>query len=630
MPTPAQVQGTGAVNVTTHHGDAQRTGWNANETVLTPTAVAGPAFRQLSTVPLDGQVDAQPLYASGVVIAGSPHNVVYVATENDSLYAIDGDTGTVLLQKSLGTPVSLAKLPGQCNNNSATVGITSTPVIDSATGLLYVIAFTLEHGSPVYSIHALHIDTLQDAIGPQRVGASAKLADQTTYKFNPAVSRQRSALLLANGNVYAAFASFCDNAANVSRGWVLGWRSGTLEPLPAKGLTDRQSTSPNQFFLNSIWMSGAGIAADETGNLFFVTANSDPNASNYNVPMDISESVIKETPAINKVLSYFTPGGPTYGLGDLEAKDEDFGSGGVLLIPEQPGRHPRLAAAAGKTGMMYLLNRDSLGSLGKGNPDLAFGRYNIGGCWCTPSYFQGADGAGRVVSSGGSNVIVWRIETASSNPTLVQESISPSLSSGQDPGFFTTISSNGTAAGSQVVWALGHPINTYPAQILLYAFDPSTVDASGKSTQLFSAVAGYWNSGNANANLVPVVANGKVFVATYKQLAIFGLGSGASVKSATMATPSPIPSIEDTGERLPGHAISGIIRRMSGVYATVQARTGRLVVVEMEAAAAARLAPEVSINGAVLVRGEYDGHGILHARNILRAKDSPALWQADY
>jgi hypothetical protein len=193
------------------------------------------------------------------------------------------------------------------------------------------------------------------------------------------------------------------------------------------------------------------------------------------------------------------------------------------LLPDQSGPTPHLAAAAGKDGRMFLLNRDSLGGYTPpAGPDNVVGMVNIGGCWCGQAYFVGADGVGRIATSGGSNVNVWKVQTTPS-VTLVNESTSVSIGGTQDPGFFTSISSDGTH--DAIIWALSRPNDPLPADLTLYAFK---ADSGGPTlTTLFQATAGTWPSFNGvlgrNSNLVPVVANGRVYVASYKQLTIFGL-----------------------------------------------------------------------------------------------------------
>ena len=507
------------VSVTTYHYDNNRTGWNSHESILTPANVGSSSFGLLHNVALDDQVDAQPLLVPGVnITTGSnqgKHDVVYVATEGNTVYAIDAESGTILLSPNFGKPV---RFPLGCNNNGPNVGINSTPVIDASTNTLYVIIYTNDASGPAYRIHALDLGSLTDKVTPQVVVASHTLTNGTTFPFNATYQRQRPGLLLANGNVYAGFGSFCDLGANLSRGWLLGWSVNSLTPLPANQLLDTQPNSPDSFFLSSIWMSGYGLAADDSGNILFVTGNSDYSGTTYDGVSNIQESVVKVSPNLTTVLDLFTPSNQA----SLDQSDADFGSGGAMVLPDQTGSTPHLVVATGKVGTMFLMNEDNLGgySTTKNN---VLATYFAGGCWCGPSYFVDSDGIGRVVSSGGRIVRSWKVIT-SPKPSLKLASTSPSpgIGGGQDPGFFTTISSNGTS--NPIIWALSRPVSATQPKMSLVALNP---DVTGTTmTQLFKAFAGSWPNINGNSNTVPVVANGEVFVATNKQLQIFGLKSG--------------------------------------------------------------------------------------------------------
>src|SRR5579859_1605784 len=512
---------TAQVSVTTYHYDNYRTGWNQNESVLTPANVASSSFGLLHTVPLDDQVDGQPLVVPGVnITAGShqgKHDVVYVATEGNTVYAIDAESGTVLLNPNFGQPV---RFPLGCTNNGPNVGINSTPVIDTSTNTLYVVIYTNDTSGPTYRIHALDLGSLTDKVAPQVVVASHTLSDGTTFTFNATYQRQRPGLLLANGNVYAGFGSFCDLAANLSRGWLLGWSINSLTPLPANQVFDTQASSPDAFFLSSIWMSGYGLAADDSGNILFVTGNSDYSGTTYDGVTNIQESVVKVSPNLTTVLDLFTPSNQAA----LDQSDADFGSGGLMVLPDQPGAIPHLAVAAGKFGSMYLMNADKLGgySTTKNN---VLGTYTVGACWCGQSYFMDADGAARVVSSGGHLAKVWKLSTSPS-PKLTLAGTSPYINGGQFPGVFTTISSSGSS--NAIVWALSHPNSSSQPRIYLFAFNP---DSGTTLTQLFKGFAGAWQNTGGNSNLVPVVANGEVFVASNKQLQIFGLKAATKKRS---------------------------------------------------------------------------------------------------
>jgi len=317
--------------------------------------------------------------------------------------------------------------------------------------------------------------------------------------------------LLANVSIYAGFGSFCDLSPNVSRGWLLGWKTGTLEASSSNQLMDQLASSPDTFFLSSIWMSGYAPATDDSGNILFVTGNSDYSGTTYNGVSNIQESVVKVSPTLTTVLDLFTPSDQA----NLDLRDTDFGAGGLLVLPDQPGATPHLAVAAGKDGNMYLMNEDDLGGYSSESNNV-LGTYSIGGCWCGQSYFAGAGGTGAVVSSGGQKVIVWEVQTSPA-PALTPVAESPSIGGSQSPGFFTSISSNGLH--DEIIWAVSRPQGS-GSPIYLYAF---AGQGSHTLATLFKGAAGAWPNVTGNANLIPVVANGQVFVASNKQLQIFGL-----------------------------------------------------------------------------------------------------------
>ena len=512
----------GQTTVTTYHYDNYRTGWNQNESVLTPANVGSSSFGRLRTVKLDDQVDAQPLVVPGVLITAGNHqgmhDVVYVATESDRVYAIDVHTGTVLLNPKFGTPVSY---PLGCHNNGPNVGITSAPVIDLSTSTLYVMMYIQDKSGPAYRLHALDLGSLTNKVKPLLVTASHTLTDGTEFYFNATYQRQRPGLLLANGSIYAGFGSFCDRG-NLSRGWLLGWTAATLEPFASNQLNDAQATDPDDLFLSSIWMSGYGPATDDEGNILFATANSDHSGTTYDGVTNIQESVIKMSSTLTTVRDLFTPSD----WSKLDRQDNDFGSGGVLVLPDQPGSKPHLAVAAGKEGTMFLMNENNLGGYSP-KKNHVLGSYAIGACWCGPSYFvDPSDGAGRVVSSGNNEAIVWKVETSPKVALTEVAEATVGNNSQQDPGFFTTISSNGN--NNPIIWAISRPPHTHEAPIQLFAFDPESGGHTMKT--LFQSTAGTWPSRGANANLIPVVANGQVFVASYKQLRIYGLTGGKTKK----------------------------------------------------------------------------------------------------
>jgi hypothetical protein len=594
-------------DITTRHYDALRTGWNKYETILTPSNVASSSFGLIATVTLDNQVDAQPLVVLDQTIKGKgTHTVVYIATEQNTVYAIDGNTGQILLSRNLGVPVPYS-LTGYCHNNAGQIGIGATPVIDTKTGTLYLIADTLVAGVPVFRLFALNLDDLSDAKPSVAVSASSLLTNFSTYDFDALVSRSRSALLLVGDKIYAGFASYCD--FHNTRGWLLGWKTATLEPLPNDWLVNSEAISPDTFFLTSIWMSGSGVASDGS-SIYFVTGNSDNSGNTWSQPYNLTESAVKLSVHLTALEGYFTPDNyPT-----LDEVDGDFGSGGIMLLPPQTGPIPLLATAAGKDGILYLMNRDALGGYNT-NTNAVLGTYNVGACWCGESYFTGQDGINRVVTSGDSTLQTWQVQTVPS-VALVQDSWTQSINNSSRGGFYTTISSNGSNNG--IIWAIGQPNSSTNNAMHLNAFDANTGAAL-----VTDVVAGYWPNTQANPNAVPVVTNGKVYVASYAQLAIFGLirsgQSRAVVKAAAAADQYPLPA--------GWHRVTGTVVSASGDTLSLSIRSGTRMSVDTTDALRSGHA---SISGPALIAvGPIDSGGKLHAQSISRAKPNPALWLPD-
>jgi hypothetical protein len=570
--------------VTTYHYDNLRTGWNQSETALTATNVNQENFGLLDKVPLpdpNDEVDAQPLFVSSLNIApnqysaGGTYDVIFVATEANNVYAIEASTGKIVNQTSLGPPVPEAAFGlGECPFNGPVVGITGTPVIDLKTQTLYVIAYVYVNDStPTYQLHALDLSTFADkgnsplTVSPPSAPISQLLTDGTTFTFNAAAERQRAGLVLffervggskeryhAVAHLYAAFGAFCDFPPG--RGWLLGWTAvngATLAQLPENLLLNTQPVSTENYGGSSIWTSygiaGAGgysSAAAAAGlgtigvlppqpELFFTTGNNLPGP--HDGVTNISDSVIRVSGIDASVIGVFTP----TNVDTLDNGDDDFGSGGVMLLPPQGGNFPNLAVAAGKDGNLYLLNRDAMSGPGSNTAAVlnplspaasptapAQTAQQLGSCLCGPSYFTGHDGINRIVTSqtsssgAGSSLITWKLVLSpSGQPQLDQDGSAPIP--GPWGGFFASVSSNGTQAGSAIIWAAtaqttttSNPLNP----IFLYAFD--AVASDGTLNPLFPPLpAGTWPSSH-HPNIVPVVANGKVFVASNNQLFVFG------------------------------------------------------------------------------------------------------------
>jgi hypothetical protein len=621
--------------VLTWHDDNFRTGWQQQETILTTSTVSKLGI--LHEVPLKDQVDAQPLVIPSFI---NGHDIAFVADESNNVYQIDANTGAILKQVNLGPPVPF---PFGCPNNGPNVGINSTPVIDWAGQTLFVMVYRNVNGAPTYFLHALDLVTLADkGNSPFEVIASHTLTNGASFAFNATNLRQRAALLFANneggGYVYAAFTSFCDFPA---RGWLLGfgWTGAALSAFGANQLDDRQASSPTSFFLDTIWMSGAGPAMDEAANLIFSTGNSDDSKATKStwtgmtgtapcsgtatgtvptsVPCsNIQESVVKLNVHLTEITGLFSPNNQfgtfspdTLGMDQV---DGDLGSGGVLLAP--PRGNAYLAATAGKDGRLFLFDRSGTGL------KLLQLRQGLG-CWCAPSYFTGPDGVGRIVASQGSAVQTFQIPTMSLSP----EGTSTISSSGQDPGFFTTVSCDGSGAfgnctNTPIIWAVSRPLSTSFPGVYLHAFSGSAVN--GSYPLLFGPTrVGSWPSIGANANIVPTVANGLVYVASNKLLTILKEGAVAAaalpVAEAAAATPP-----EAAAPLTTGFAISGTLRAVNGSTLTLTNRNGKDRLIDAsEAIANGLVAPALTAGKAYTAVGSsFTSAGELHADAIYRAK----------
>jgi outer membrane protein assembly factor BamB len=609
-PTALWAAGAAPLAVTTYHYNNRRTGWNNEETVL--TAAGFPAsFGVLATVPLDDQVDAQPLLVPHETIAGGVHDVVYVVTESNSVYAIDANSGQVLLSTNLGPPVPT---PLGCGNNGPNVGIDGTPVIDLTRQRLYVVAY-LNGMPPTYQLHALNLTTLTDAVAPVTVTASHTLTDGSTFTFDATYQRQRPALLEFDGNIYAGFGSFCDFDANDSRGWVLGWGAQKLKPLANNQLNDTQASSATDFFLTSVWMSGYGLASNGK-DLFFATGNSDcnfyvspeacPSATTYDGVTHVQESVIGVQPNLAARTGVFTPAN----VYQMDIDDADLGASGVLLLPEQADG-AELAAIVSKDGRLWLLDQTSLGS--------ALGMTQLNsGCWCGATYFVGSDGVPRVVTGAGV-LQTWTVSTTPT-PQLNAESTTSTIApSEQDPGFFTTVSSDQRRKGSAIIWAVGRP-STSPPVLTLYAF--SATVANGTLPLLYSAPAGSWPNLGGNANVVPVVANGKVYVAGYQTLTIFGPNGTAPAAAVISVSDHLAASLS---------RVTGTLLSVHGSQLTLATRSGATLAVDATRAVVNQRAAGLVLGQAYTAIGprrtQTDAAWSVTA--VSRAKPGQGAWPSD-
>lgn len=631
------------VSVTTYHNDPQRTGWNSSESTLTPAAFksnirATDQFGLIAVVGLDGQVDTQPLIVASVAALGT-HPIVYVATESNSIYAIDSLTGAILKRRNLGPPVgpfeTWRPAPYTCTNNSDWVGINGTPTIDLPSSSIYVMNYTTIDTKPTYQLHALDLATLNDRPGsPVTVSAIQTLRDGKTYQFDATWQRQRAALLLSQNRIYAAFGSFCDMGGSHSRGWLLGWDKNSLALFSAKQLNNKLpggSVAVSPHFLSSIWMSGYGIAADGDGNLYFTTGNTE--SGTYDSSFNISESAVKMSSDLSRVIGVFTPSN----VNDLDTHDMDFGSGGLMVLPDGTGLRPemRLAVAAGKDGRLFILNRDKMGLRSANIPQAV----DIGACWCGPSYFQTkgrtlVSPARRVVTSGGDQVELWapintEIQPAPRPPLIPSLTLLGSAqvqqAPGTDGGFFTSISSNGTSPNSTIIWAVARAGSAgSDLNVRLYAFDATPV--AGTLPLLWSGKAGeWWNTlGEANANIVPTVANGRVFVASFWQLQIFGLRPPVNAPIARVEIPVERRLVPPRGGQL-----WGTVRSIEGTKVMLELRTGNLLQLDISSAMKEERLTTLRVGQNVRAIGQMNSHSVFEASTVLRAKGRP-LWGEDH
>jgi hypothetical protein len=492
----------------THHNNNSRTGWNAAETRLKPANVNSATFGKRFSHPVDGYVYAQPLYLSGVSIPGKgEHNVVYVATEHDSVYAFDADdaTGinaqplwfrTFIGSPALGTVISpVPSADIGCFAIVPEIGITATPVIDPATGTLYVEAWT-KVTAPSGTTYPHHLHALDVATGAEKFGGPVEIQASVpgtgggsvggVVTFNPRFQLLRPALLLSNGVVYLASASNCD--LGTYHGWVLGYDAATLAQ------TSVYCTTPNAGE-GGVWMSGEGLAADGSGHLFFQTGNGEFDADTGG--SDFGQSVVQLTSGL-AVVDYFTP----FNWSVLNVTDTDVGSGGVLLLPDQPGAHPHLSVSAGKEGKIYLVDRDNMGHFNSGSDHVV---QTVDGdtCFTTPALF------GSLLYYGFGPVAAYSLTNGllSTSPVAQTSVLFPF------PHPTVSVSSNGSQDG--IVWAIR---KASPA--VLHAFDAANV-----ATELYNSdQAGSRDQPGGYVKFTsPTVVNGKVYVGTQTELAVYGL-----------------------------------------------------------------------------------------------------------
>ncbi len=515
----------------TQHFEKARTGWNPYETTLAVANV--PHLKQLFTQPVDAHVYAQPLYAHHVLIPDKGvHDVVYVATEKDTVYAFDANTNQpVLWQRTLvphgETPLSPSDVLG-CDNVRPDIGITSTPVINCATYTMYVVAKTKRVIGPQTTYHqylyAIDIATGNDRPGsPQEIqatfpGDSAPNDGHGHVLFQAQWQMNRPGLLLHNGLVYIAFASHCDFHIGEYHGWIVAYDAASLNQVgtfcssPDRGPTHDAS---------GIWQGGMGLATDPAGFIYCTTGNGLFNANMLN-GRDYGDSVLKLRPNTLHEVDYFTPADQTT---LLEPGDVDLGSGGVLVLPDVPrgsSQHPNLLVTCGKDGDIFLLDRNHLGGYnGPNGPDNVVQKLPLQpgippssqpGVWGGPAYYHSLNGEYVYYCGNGGHLTAFSLQNVMLTRSTVggkpNQSPAPFPSEG---GVTPTVSSNQQLPGTGVVWTLAR---ANPLRLQAY-------DATNLTVKLFDQPAGPWNSGGAF--IEPTVIQGRVYVGSDRLLTVLGL-----------------------------------------------------------------------------------------------------------
>ena len=492
-------------DVLTYHNDAMRTGQNLTETVLTPANVTSSSFGLLHTFAADAVVDATPLVVSNLSISGVLHSVVYIATENDSVYAYDINNYALLAQVSLlGAGESPVTQPAGCSQVTPKIGITSTPVIDrtaGANGTLFVVAMSQNaSGNAIHRLHALDLTTLADRLTPVTIQASypgsGPYGSGGVLTLDAKQYKERGALLLSGNQVYTSWASNCDFTPYNS--WIISYGETSLNQTQVLNLT------PNGV-QGALWNAG-GLLADNEGSIYALAGNGtfDSNHDYGNAALRFTSTGTALT-----VADYFTPSNSVA----ESAQDVDFGSGSPLLLPDQTdsaGTAHQLMFAAGKDGNVFLLDRTKLGSF-NANLNQVYQQLTgalVYGLYSAPAYFNGAVYVGGV----GATMTAFTITDA-------QLSASPSSRTATTfayPGTSPAVSANGST--NAIVWALE---SSSKSAAVLHAYNPANLAVEYYNSN--QAAGGRDGFGTGNKFVTPVIADGRVFVATPSGVAVFGL-----------------------------------------------------------------------------------------------------------
>jgi len=495
----------------TYHNDNLRSGVNGSEWILTPANVNQAQFGRLGSHAIDGWAYASPLYVANVNIPGQGyHNVVYVATEHDSVYAFDADSlGSAPLWQVSFLSSGVTTVPcadvGECGDVPVEIGITGTPVIDQSTGTLYVVAKTKEPGTKyVQRLHALDIATGAEKFGGPvviqgSVTGNGAGSSGGTLAFDPLRELQRPGLLLSGGVVYIGFAAHGDQPP--WHGWIMGYNASTLQR------TVIWCSSPNGYG-GGIWQSGAAMATDASGNMYFTTGNGDFNVNTGGI--NYGDSVVKLSPG-GSVVDYFTP----YDQAVMESQNIELSSAGPVLLIDQPGSHPHRLVTAAKTGTIYVVDRDNMGHFQSGSDSqilqslpgvLPHGGQEEGN-YSAPVFFNNNIYYAAVRD----NLKIFQFNGG----VLSSSPVSQSTVTYPNRGGSFAVSANATANG--LLWAVQD--NT-PAGGTFRVYD-----ANNLANELYNSdQAGSRDTlGFATKFSIPLIANGKVFVVSSTEIVSYGL-----------------------------------------------------------------------------------------------------------
>jgi len=511
---------TDLAGVTTYHNDLARDGVNNQEYALTQQTVTTSDFGKLFSCPTDGAVYTQPLWMPAVTVNGAAHNVVFVGTQHDGLFAFDADASpcqqlwTVsLIDANHGAAAGESPVPSGPTGNlvgsgygdiTPEVGVTGTPVIDPLTGTLYVVSKSMNSaGTSFYQrLHAIDITTGKEKFGgPANIGPSITFPGTgdggTTVSFNPQQQNQRPGLALVNGVVYVAWSSHEDTYPYY--GWVIGFNASNLSIASVLNIT------PNVLY-GGIWMGGGAPSADSANHIYLITGNGGFDVTSATPPNnDYGDSFLQITGGTT-VSSYFTPSDQETD----EENDSDFGSGGsAVVLNVSSGALQHLVIGGGKDGALYLLNGDSMGGLGDSNARQVFnigsGIFATGAFW-NNSYFIAPVGGPLAEYSYDPNANMFT-PAAGPSPTSV------SATTYGFPGATPSVSALGATGG--IVWALEN--NSYCTQqssgcgpAVLHAYSAATLATELWNSSLVATDA----AGNAVKFTVPTIANGRVYIGT--------------------------------------------------------------------------------------------------------------------